>query len=97
VRLLVGHSKDVRAVAYLPDGQVVSGGSDRTVRIWNPVTGELVRAIKAGTLVYDPQTGALRVRYDFGLGSVHAIAVAPDGLTFAVAGDDGLAVFDWDG
>jgi WD40 repeat protein len=50
-----------------------------------------------GVEVYDPQTGALRVRYDFGLGGVHAVAVAPDGFTFAVAGDNGLAVFDWDG
>jgi WD40 repeat protein len=51
----------------------------------------------AGVEVYHPDTGALVVRYDFGLGGVNAVAVAPDGLTFAVAGDDGLAVFDWDG
>jgi hypothetical protein len=50
-----------------------------------------------GVEVYDPDTGLLRVRYDFGLGGVHAVAVAPDGLTFAVAGDDGLGVFDRDG
>ncbi len=50
-----------------------------------------------GIEVYDPMTGALMTRYDFGLGTVHAVAAAPDGLTFAVAGDDGLAVFDWDG
>jgi hypothetical protein len=49
-----------------------------------------------GVEVYDPETGALRVRYDFGLGGVHAMAIAPDGFTFAVAGDDGLAVFDRD-
>ena len=51
----------------------------------------------AGVEVYDPETGGLAVRYDFGLGGVNAVAVAPDGLTFAVAGDDGLAVYDWDG
>ena len=51
----------------------------------------------AGVEVYDPDAGALRVRYDFGLGGVNAAAVAPDGLTFAVGGDDGLAVFDLDG
>src|SRR5262245_20853199 len=50
----------------------------------------------AGVEVYDSETGALRVPYDIGLRSVHAVAVAPDTLTFAVAGDDGLAVFDWD-
>jgi tricorn protease-like protein len=47
-----------------------------------------------GIEVYDPETGSLRVRYDFGLGGVRAIAVMSDGLTFAVAGDKGLAVFD---
>jgi WD40 repeat protein len=52
VRLLVGHSKDVRAVAYLSDGLLVSGGSDRTVRVWNPATGELVRTIQARAPVY---------------------------------------------
>ena len=35
--------------------------------------------------------------FRFGLGGFHAAAVAPDGLTFAVAGDDGLAVFDCEG
>ena len=50
-----------------------------------------------GVEVYDARTGALRVRYDFGLGGVHAVAVASDGFTFALAGDDGLAVCDRDG
>ncbi|MBL8865393.1 MAG: WD40 repeat domain-containing protein [Planctomycetia bacterium] len=49
-----------------------------------------------GVDVYDSTNGALMTRYDFGLGTVHAVATAPDGLTFAVAGDDGLALFDWD-
>jgi hypothetical protein len=52
VQLLVGHKKDVRAVAYLPDGRLVSGGSDRTVRVWDLATQELVRTIKARTPVY---------------------------------------------
>jgi WD40 repeat protein len=50
-----------------------------------------------GVEVYDARTGALRVRYDFGVGGVHAVAAAPDGCTVALAGDDGLAVFDWTG
>lgn len=52
MRTLAGQTKDVRAVAYGPDGVLVSGGSDRTVRVWNPITGELVRTLKAGTPVY---------------------------------------------
>jgi hypothetical protein len=50
-----------------------------------------------GVEVYNPESGALRVRYDFGVGGVHAVAAAPDGCTVALAGDDGLALFDWDG
>jgi WD40 repeat protein len=44
--------------------------------------------------VYDAATGAKWAAYDFGVGSVHAVAFAPDGLTFAVAGYDGLVVCD---
>lgn len=49
---LAGHKKDVRAVAFAPDGSLVSGGSDRSVRVWNPVTGECRTTIKAGQVVY---------------------------------------------
>jgi len=52
MRALQGHSKDVRAVAYTPDGKLVSGGGDRTVRVWNPVTGECTAVIKAKAPVY---------------------------------------------
>jgi hypothetical protein len=44
--------------------------------------------------VFDPGTGSARAAYDFGLGIVHALAVAPDGLTFAAAGETGLVVCD---
>jgi WD40 repeat protein len=52
VRWLQGHRKDVRAVAYAPTGEIVSGGSDKTVRVWAPVSGECVRTIKAPQVVY---------------------------------------------
>jgi WD40 repeat protein len=44
--------------------------------------------------VYDAATGDRLAAYDFGVGGVHAVAFAPDGLTFAVAGYDGLVVCD---
>ncbi|KIJ23398.1 hypothetical protein M422DRAFT_195971, partial [Sphaerobolus stellatus SS14] len=40
-----GHEGLVRSVAFFPDGQrVVSGSSDKTIRIWNAETGQLVSA-----------------------------------------------------
>jgi WD40 repeat protein len=40
-RLLTGHTNEVFAVAYAPDGrQIASGGSDHTVRLWEPTTGQ---------------------------------------------------------
>jgi hypothetical protein len=35
-----------------------------------------------------------RAAFDFEIGGVHGLAVAPDGLTFAVAGDRGLMLGD---
>lgn len=38
-----GHKSGVRTVAYSPDGtHVVSGSSDKTIRIWDVETGESV-------------------------------------------------------
>ncbi len=48
----------------------------------------------AGVEVYDLRTMALDRTFDFGIGGVHGVAIAPDGLTFAVAGDQGLVVAD---
>ncbi|WP_029629602.1 WD40 repeat domain-containing protein [Zavarzinella formosa] len=44
--LLEGHSDMVSAVAFRPDGrQIATGSSDRTVRIWDPANGKLLRRI----------------------------------------------------
>lgn len=42
----------------------------------------------------DARTGAVRVAYDLEIGAVLALAIAPDGLTFAAGGERGLVLCD---
>ncbi len=39
---LMGHYHAPTAAAFLPDGRLVSGGDERTIRLWNPETSELL-------------------------------------------------------
>jgi hypothetical protein len=43
---------------------------------------------------YDVMSHTRRAAFEFGAGVVHGLAFAPDGCTFAVAGDKGLLVCD---
>ncbi len=41
-RILAGHHGSIFSVVYSPNGRIVTGGTDRTVRIWNPAKGTQV-------------------------------------------------------
>ncbi len=39
---LKGHEEDVSALAVLPDGRIVSGSVDSTIKVWDPETGRVI-------------------------------------------------------
>ncbi|KAH8690887.1 putative G-protein beta WD-40 repeat-containing protein [Talaromyces proteolyticus] len=46
-KILEDHSGDVSSVTFSPDGQMlVSGSNDKTIKFWNPITGELQRTLE---------------------------------------------------
>ena len=47
VRTLEGHSNVVRSVAFSPNGKLIASGSfDRTIKVWEAVTGEVRHTLK---------------------------------------------------
>jgi WD40 repeat protein len=50
LRSLEGHTDFVNAVAVTPDGQrAVSGSDDRTLKVWNLASGQLLRSLEGHT------------------------------------------------
>jgi len=47
---LIGHSGDVRAIVYAPNGKLIAtGGDDKTIKLWDARTGILLHSIPAHT------------------------------------------------
>jgi WD40 repeat protein len=56
VTMLTGHRDDVTAVAFSPAGDLlVTASKDKTARIWDVATGELVRKLQHNSAVRDAQ------------------------------------------
>jgi CRISPR-associated protein Csx3 len=52
VQTLIGHSDTVQSVAVSPDGKVIASGSlDKTIKLWNLTTGQLLATLKGHSSV----------------------------------------------
>jgi WD40 repeat protein len=70
----MGHSAKVHNLLFTPDGhRIISVSEDKTIRIWNAETGEMVQK-------FESQIG------DGPEGMFYASAISPDGKLLAVAG-----------
>ena len=68
------HTAPIRSLAVDPVGQfTITGGSDRTVRVWSAADGKLLRTISI-PVGPDP------------VGEIYAAAISPDGSTIAAGG-----------
>jgi WD40 repeat protein len=80
---LQGHAKRVTSLAFAP-----GGGTGRAPLLLSGSEDETVRG-------WDVTTGKERAAFRWPVGKVRAVAVAPDGMTAAAAGDNGDVVI-WD-
>ncbi|MEY6432123.1 caspase family protein [Thioalkalicoccus limnaeus] len=70
-----GHTGKIRDLAFTSDGKLlVSGGYDKTVRIWDTKTGETTRVLRGE--IGDGLSGA-----------IYALALSPDDAILAVGGN----------
>jgi len=103
LRRLDGHASSVKAVAYSPDGtRAATGSADRTIRIWDPGTGESLQVLQApervNVVVFSPDGARLLAGYHDGTAAIWDVRTGK--VALRIAGHEGpvlCAAFDPEG
>jgi WD40 repeat protein len=73
VREFLAHDNGTYGLAWSPDGgMLVTAGADKTVRFWDPATGQELRSVDfpesvaVNTVVFDPDGGHVYIGDDSG-------------------------------
>jgi WD40 repeat protein len=82
-----GHTDPVCILAVLPDGRVVSGSDDCTLRVWDAASGQCLQKTLKGHI-------NVHIEYFDCSTNFYCVAVLPDGHMVSSSGDNTLQVWD---